>query len=373
MTTTLKSGWLFKEVESSLGWRRRFFVLLKTAENDCVVRESWWRRVNVPAHPALASRVPQLEYFDDEGGGQSTARAWNLGSATISNTKAPRGAGRWQWRISFHRAEDNSKHNAKWVLSGVDRADALSWVRALREHAGCVDEFSIGTLEVEHAQAASSALDLSNIGRRIVHPGAVLGWAGRALSREMTGRPSLLSRRNSPSSRFGAGSEEEDPASPHHHHPRTAWRVPEEAPHAAPAAADGDPRLHRARAISNPLGQPSHTADADAPASLRFSAAVPFDPSASPPKAAARAMLPPGARATLPAGARASRSARDSREARETSRSVAGRETSRSVGSRSGRRSTTRERHSSSSQLVTSNFTSSAATAHTVPSLPTAF
>ena len=149
-------GFLYKEIENTLSWRRRFFVLRQCSRQG--QRSYCTLTYYASSDPAALANEPAATVFD-------------LSRVSLANTKKPR-PGRWQFRLNFEGVADNSKGNAKWVLAGASRAETVQWIGALVAAGVCDAEFSIGALDDEHAHHGSSPH---------VNPGAVLGWARRAL------------------------------------------------------------------------------------------------------------------------------------------------------------------------------------------------
>jgi hypothetical protein len=116
------SGWLEKQTESSLGWRRRYFVLTDDA----------------------------LYYFQSSreatSGGKPSASVWNLASCTLSNHRTGLiNSTRWHLCVHMH-PHHNSKRSLSWVLSSARRDDILNWVSKLRE-AGAIDEYRAAAVQ----------------------------------------------------------------------------------------------------------------------------------------------------------------------------------------------------------------------------------
>lgn len=111
----LHSGWLEKQVESRIGWRRRYFVLSEKT----------------------------LAYYQTKSaakaGADPNASAWSLEQCTVSNHRA--GGLNLRWHLCLHmHPQHNSKHNSSWVLSSAKRDDILTWVAKLRQ-VGVVDNY----------------------------------------------------------------------------------------------------------------------------------------------------------------------------------------------------------------------------------------
>jgi hypothetical protein len=181
----IKQGWLNKEIESTVRWRRRWFILARSGMRE----------------------APVLAYFDDDADTTVPAAvAWALERAELANCKSSRG--KWQWRLNL-KPEDNSKRSTKWVLSGDSRDETVAWVAALHA-AGAHDRFQLSVLDGEHGrlpQAGRASLSLP------LQPGAVLQWATKALGNQLPGMHG----------RHPGVVDEASPPPPAQHGQRVAW------------------------------------------------------------------------------------------------------------------------------------------------------
>jgi hypothetical protein len=107
----LREGFLFKEVDSTLRWHRRWMVLSQPNPEEPADLSYWERDDSATALTGEPRAVAKLVH------------------AEISNTKAPR-PGRFAFKLSLD-AGLNTKGRAKWVLSGSTAAETEEWVAAL--------------------------------------------------------------------------------------------------------------------------------------------------------------------------------------------------------------------------------------------------
>ena len=141
------AGWLEKQVESTVGWRQRYFVL--TAD--------------------------RLSYFQSKrdaaaGSTKPNATVWSLAACTLSNHRVGGLSTHWHLCLNMH-PEHNSKRSSSWILSSSRREDILKWVEKLRE-AGAADEYRVASSQSVNWAALRLASPSSRQPR-----GVTLAWA----------------------------------------------------------------------------------------------------------------------------------------------------------------------------------------------------
>ena len=87
----LHRGWLFKESDSTLRWKRRYFVLAQPGDA-----------------PAQSTRALLAYYDEDDAAGEPIAVAWSLGIVELANCRANR-PGRWPWKLTLRPTENTKK------------------------------------------------------------------------------------------------------------------------------------------------------------------------------------------------------------------------------------------------------------------------